>query len=121
MIKDKAKTKKTLTPGPHVAQYQLCIPSLVVGHILVRGIPIAQERNKGNAKLLQQRESDLLCMPVARLNGSFMGRCWTLHTMISMPQLKNSSQREAEGQIKVDVIQAEPEATAKRTLTLVSQ
>ena len=53
-------------------------------------------------------------MPVARINGSFMGRCWTLHTMISMPQLENSSQREAEGQIKVDVIQAEPEATAKR-------
>ena len=39
----------------------------------------------------------------------------TTHTMISMPQLKNSSQRAAEGQIKVDVIQAEPEATAKRT------
>ena len=35
--------------------------------------------------------------------------------MISMPQLENSSQRAAEGQIKVDVIQAEPEATAKRT------
>ena len=39
----------------------------------------------------------------------------TAHTMISMPPLKNSSQRAAEGQIKVDVIQAEPEATAKRT------
>ena len=54
-------------------------------------------------------------MPVARLNGSFMGRCWTLHTMMSMPQLENSPQRVAGGQIKVDVIQAEPEATAKRT------
>ena len=42
-------------------------------------------------------------------------RMKTTHTMISMPQLKNSSQRAAEGQIKVDVIQAEPEATAKRT------
>ena len=39
----------------------------------------------------------------------------TAHTMISMPQLENSFQRAAEGQIKVDVIQAEPEATAKRT------
>ena len=115
MIKDKAKTKKTLTPGPHVAQYQLCIPSLVVGHILVRGIPITQERTKGSAKLFQQRESDLLCIPVARLNGSLVCRCWTLHAMISMPQLENSSQRKADGQIKVDLIQAEPEATAKRT------
>ena len=32
-----------------------------------------------------------------------------------MSQLENSSQRQAEGQIKIDVIQAEPEATAKRT------
>ena len=39
----------------------------------------------------------------------------TIHTMISMPQLENSSHRAAEGQIKVDMIQAEPEATAKRT------
>ena len=39
----------------------------------------------------------------------------TTHTMISMPQLENSSQRAAESPIKVDVIQAEPEATAKRT------
>ena len=39
----------------------------------------------------------------------------TTHTMISMPQLENSSQRAAEGQIEVDVIQAEPGATAKRT------
>ena len=39
----------------------------------------------------------------------------TTHMMISMPQLENSSQRAAEGQIKVDVIQAEPEATAKHT------
>ena len=83
MIKDKAKTEKTLTTVPHVAQYQLCIPSLVVGHILVRGIPIAQERNKGNAKLFQQRESHILCMPVARLNGSFMGQCWTLYQKIN--------------------------------------
>ena len=42
-------------------------------------------------------------------------RMKTAHTMISMPPLENSSQRAAEGQIKVDVIQAEPEATAKRT------
>ena len=59
-------------------------------------------------------------MPVTKLDGSSMGRCWTLHTMISMPQLENASQREAEGQIKVDVIEAEPETIAKRTLTLVS-
>ena len=39
----------------------------------------------------------------------------TAQTMISMPPLENSSQTAAEGQIKVDVIQAEPEATAKRT------
>ena len=39
----------------------------------------------------------------------------TTHAMISMPPLKKSSQRAAGGQIKVDVIQAEPEATAKRT------
>ena len=121
MLKDKAKTKKTLTTGPHVAQYQLCIRSLVVGHLLVHGIPIAQERNKGNAKLFQERESDLLCMPVARLDGSFMGRCWTLHTMISVPRLENLLQRDSDGQLKIDVIQAEPEATAKTTLPLVSQ
>ena len=39
----------------------------------------------------------------------------TAQTMISMPPLENSFQTAAEGQIKVDVIQAEPEATAKRT------
>ena len=39
----------------------------------------------------------------------------TIHTMISMPQLKNSTQRAAEDHIKVDMIQTEPEATAKRT------
>ena len=39
----------------------------------------------------------------------------TTHTMISMTALQKSFQRAAEGQIKVDVIQAEPEATAKRT------
>ena len=39
----------------------------------------------------------------------------TTHTMIPMPALQKSSQRGAEGEIKVDVIQAEPEATAKRT------
>ena len=38
-----------------------------------------------------------------------------IHTMISMPQLKNSSQKTAEDHIKVDMIQAEPEATATRT------
>ena len=32
-----------------------------------------------------------------------------------MPQLETSPRRAAETQIKVDVIQAEPEATAKRT------
>jgi len=37
------------------------------------------------------------------------------HTMISMPQLENCSQRAAESLIKVDVIQAEPEATAKHS------
>ena len=35
--------------------------------------------------------------------------------MIVMPQLENSCQGAAQGQIKVDVIQAEPEATAQRT------
>ena len=39
----------------------------------------------------------------------------TTHTKISIPELENSFQRAAEGQITVDVIQAEPEATAKRT------
>ena len=39
----------------------------------------------------------------------------TAHTMISMPPLENSSQRAAEGQIKVDVIQAEPVAAAEHT------
>ena len=35
--------------------------------------------------------------------------------MISMPQLENASQTAAEGHLNVDMIQAEPEATAKRT------
>ena len=35
--------------------------------------------------------------------------------MIAMPQLENSCQGAAQGQIKVDVSQAEPEATAQRT------
>ena len=39
----------------------------------------------------------------------------TAHTMISMPPIENSSQRAAEGEIKDNVIQAEPEATANRT------
>ena len=39
----------------------------------------------------------------------------TIHMMISMPQLENASQTAAEGHLNVDMIQAEPEATAKRT------
>ena len=38
-----------------------------------------------------------------------------MKTAQKMTPLENSSQTGAEGQIKVDVIQAEPEATAKRT------
>ena len=39
----------------------------------------------------------------------------TTHTKIAMPRLENPFRKAAEGQIKVDVIKAEPEATAKRT------
>ena len=40
--------------------------------------------------------------------------------MISVPRLKNLLQRDSDGQLKIDVIQAEPEATAKTTLPLVN-
>ena len=39
----------------------------------------------------------------------------TTHTKITMPELENSSQRAAKGQIKVHVIQTEPAATEKHT------